>query len=100
MNETLNRKIGIAIALIGVSLIITIGGPKFSVQMLFLSFWGWIGIKIYEIKANTWISFLFLKVPLNLIFNPFYVLLLLKSWTLIKYKDQLEEADRKLRKTE
>jgi hypothetical protein len=99
MNETLIIKIGIAIALLGVSLIITIGGPRFSALMLFLSFWGWVGIKLYEIKASTWISFLLLKVPLNLMFNPFYVLLLLKSWTLIKYKDQLEEVDRKLRKT-
>jgi len=99
MNETLNIRIGIAIALVGVSLIIIIGGSKLSVSMLFLSFWGWVGIKLYEMKANTWQSFLLLKVPLNLMFNPFYVLLLLKSWTLIKYKDQLEEVDRILRKT-
>ena len=99
MNETLNIKVGIAIALLGVSLIVTIGGPKFSVLMLFLSFLGWIGIKLYEIKASTWLSFLLLKVPLNLMFNPFYILLLLKSWTLIKYKNQLEKADGKLRKT-
>jgi hypothetical protein len=99
MNETLNVKIGIAIGILGVSLIIIIGGLELSGLMIFLSFWGWIGIKFYHIKTETWIGLLLFKVPLNLMFNPFFLLLLIKSWTMVKYKDQLEELDKKLQKT-
>jgi|GEM_PF-6863985 len=99
MNETLQLKVGIAIALISVSIIILVGGLDLSELVIFLCFFGWLGAKLYEIKVNTWLGLLLLKIPLNLMFNPLFLLLLLKSWTMLKYKDQLEELERKLQKT-
>jgi hypothetical protein len=62
---------------------------------LFLGFcfFGWLGISLYEFKAKTWIAYLLLKIPLNIFFNPFLLILLLKSWTMLKYKSQLEELE-------
>jgi hypothetical protein len=98
MNETLDVKIGMAIGILGVSLIIIIGGLEISGLIISLSFFGWMGINLYHIKTKTWLEFLLFKVSLNLILNPFFILLLIKSWTMVKYRDQLEELDRKLHK--
>jgi len=99
MNETLQLKVGIATALISVSIIIFIGGLDLSGLFIFFCFFGWFGVKLYEIKVNTWIGLLLFKIPLNLMLNPLYILMLLKSWTMLQYKDQLVEIDRKLQKT-
>jgi hypothetical protein len=99
MNKTLQLKFGIAAALISVSTIISIGGLYLSTLLILFCFFGWVGVKLYEIKVNTWLGLLLFIIPLNLMLNPLYLLMLLKSWTMLQYKDQLEELERKQQKT-
>ena len=83
----------ILIGMIGV--IIWFGGFEFlSISTAFVLF-GLFGIYLYSFKTNNWLVFIFLKIPANILFNPFYLILLLKSWTMLGYKDQLDALDKK-----
>lgn len=96
MSGTRNLKAGIIIALSGVSIIAAIGSLQLVGLAAFYCLFGWVGIKLYEIRVNTWLGLLLFKVPLNVAFNPFFLILLLKSWTLLKYREQFQELERNL----
>jgi len=96
MNDSLYLITGISTASIGILICLYFGGFKLIGIIAFLSFFGWLGICVYEIKANSWLGFMLVKVPLNVFFNLFLLLLLLKSWTMLRYKAQLDALDKKL----
>lgn len=98
MKDPLAFRFGIIILVTGLVLIIGAVWSKLVAWAVGLTFLGWIGTKLYQMPAGTWKELLLKKVPLNLIFNPFYLILLLKSYTLLKYKDQLEDIDKHLKK--
>lgn len=90
-----NEKIIGAIILMGmIGAIIWLGGLEFLSMATAFILCGLFGVYLYSFKTNSWVVFLFLKVPANILFNPFYLILLLKSWTMLAYKDQLDELDR------
>ena len=83
---------------IGIAMVITllivgalVGGLQFFGLIFALLFYGWFGTILYEMKSKTWLQFLLIKIPLNLIFNfGLMFLLLLKSWTMVSYREELK----------
>jgi hypothetical protein len=92
-----NEKIiGLVILSVMVAAIVSVGGLQFVTITISLILLGLFSIYLYSIKTGTW-PFSALKVIVNILFNPFYLLLLIKSWTMLDYKDQFEEIDKKLK---
>ena len=84
-----------AIILLGMAgVIIWLGGFEFLTIVTVWILAGLFSIYLYSFKANNWLTFI-LKILDNILFNPFYLILLLKSWTMLSYKDQLDELDKK-----
>ena len=94
MNDSLYLKTGISTAIICILICLYFGGFKLIGIIAFLSFFGWFGICVYEIKANSWLGFMMVKVPLNVLVNLFLLLLLLKSWTMLRYKQLFPVRDK------
>ena len=91
-----NTIIGLTLLTILLIQIFIYFGIKGILILTLLFFYGWLSVKIYETKTKSWASFLAIKVPLNIFFNPFLIVLLLKSWTISTYRKELEDLDRKL----
>ena len=54
---------------------------------------GWLSAFLFFLPARNWLFFISVKLPLNLLFNPLFLILLLKSWTLLSYKDKLDQLE-------
>ena len=91
--------IGASILILMVGTIIWLGGLHFLTTSIIFVLLGLFGIYLYSFRAENWFTFLFSKVPANILFNPFYLILLLKSWTMLDYKDKLDELDKRPRDT-
>ena len=83
-------------ALAGLAIMIIIGGLKLILSFLFLILFSFIGVHLYEIKTKTWLGLLILKIPLNVMFNPFFLIMLLKSWTMLSFEDELADLENKI----
>lgn len=93
LNST-EKTIGVIILFGMAGVIIWLGGFKFLTIVTILILAGLFSIYLYSVKANNWLAFI-LKVIANILFNPFYLILLLKSWTMLGYKEQLDKLDKK-----
>jgi len=71
------------------------GGFRLITFPIVLFVTGLFSIFLYSIKTEKWYFFI-LKIIANIIFNPFFLLLLIRSWTLLRYKAQFEELDKKV----
>ena len=96
MNDSIDIKTGISTASICIITFLYFGGIELIGMLIFLSFFGWLGMKLYEIKTNSWFGLLLIKIPLNMFFNLFFFMLLLSSWTMLKYRVQLDTLDERL----
>ena len=97
MSKNVLTLIGILLITILVALIVILGKFDFYIYALLIIPYGLLGVYLYSYQSKNWQSFLFLKVPLNILFNPFLFVLLLKSWTMLGFRDELEELDKKIR---
>ncbi len=85
-------KVGALIVLI-FTVMLLIVDAKIILYIFFLSFVGWLSIVLYEFKTATPRGFYLIKVPLNIFFNYFLYLLLLKSWAMREYKEDFKKLD-------
>lgn len=58
-----------------------------------MSILGLFSIFLYQFKVKGATTFLMLKVPLNIFFNIFLITLLLKSWAMREFKEDLEQLN-------
>ena len=87
------QKIIGAIIFLGIGgAIIGFGGFQLLTLPIILALLGLFSIFLYSIKAEKWYLFI-LKIIANILFNPFFLLLHLRSWTLLRYKDKFDELD-------
>jgi hypothetical protein len=94
MNEQKEKYIGMAMIIPFFIIGAIYGGLEFFIILIALSFYGWFGTKLYEMESKTWLGFLLIKIPLNVFFNlGLMFLLLLKSWTMLSFKDELNNLD-------
>lgn len=90
-------KVGFITAAVCTTIMILIGGASVIKLTALYIFFGWLGIRLYEIKTNTWVGLLMFKVPVNILFNPFFLILLLKSWTMLKFESDLNGLEENIK---
>jgi hypothetical protein len=73
--------LGLIIVLIGRGIIVSKAGLEGLTSILILFLLSVLSKFLWEMKVNSWNKFYFLKLPLNLFFNIFWLILIIKWWT-------------------
>ncbi len=83
------------ILLVTILILLILGGYEAIILAIELTILGIIGQYLYHMKAEKKLYFYVVKVPLNIIFNIFLFILLLKSWSMREFKGDFEQLDKR-----